>query len=98
MLNKNLPNAHYNHYLRLKLKEIMYRFDIQREKIFHTDHDSLKYLVNKPDLSGRLARWILLLQKFNIKVKFKKGKSNTLLIDGHWLSQQMVYRQLWSQD
>jgi hypothetical protein len=29
--------------------------------IFHTDHDSLKYLVNKPDLSGRIARWILLL-------------------------------------
>jgi hypothetical protein len=23
--------------------------------IFHTDHDSLKYLVNKPDLSGRIA-------------------------------------------
>ena len=29
--------------------------------VFHTDHDSLKYLVNKPDLSGRIARWILLL-------------------------------------
>jgi hypothetical protein len=29
--------------------------------IFHTDLDSLKYLVNKPDLLGRIARWILLL-------------------------------------
>ena len=29
--------------------------------IFHTDHDSLKYLVKKSDLSGRIARWILLL-------------------------------------
>ena len=29
--------------------------------VFHMDHDSLKYLVNKPDLSGRIARWILLL-------------------------------------
>ena len=27
--------------------------------VFHTDHDSLKYLVNKPDLSGGIARWIL---------------------------------------
>jgi hypothetical protein len=44
--------------------------------VFHTDHDSLKYLVNKPDLSGRLARWILLLQEFNIEVQFKKGKAN----------------------
>ena len=29
--------------------------------VFHTDHDSLKYLVNKSDLSRRIARWILLL-------------------------------------
>ena len=27
--------------------------------IFHTDHDSLKYLVNKTDPSGRIARWIM---------------------------------------
>ena len=30
--------------------------------VFHTNHDSLKYLVNKLDLSGCIARWILLLQ------------------------------------
>ena len=29
--------------------------------VFHTDHDSFKYLVNKPNLSRRIARWILLL-------------------------------------
>ena len=45
--------------------------------IFHTDHDSLKYLVNNPDLSGRIARWILLLQEFNYKVMVKSGKSNS---------------------
>ena len=45
--------------------------------IFHTDHDSLKYLVNKPDLSGRLARWILLLQEFNYRVVVKPGKTNS---------------------
>ena len=44
--------------------------------IFHTDHDSLKYLVNKPDLSGRIARWILLLQEFNYEVMVKPGKAN----------------------
>jgi hypothetical protein len=32
------------------------------KKIFHTDHDALKHLVNKPDLSGIIARWIILLQ------------------------------------
>ena len=45
--------------------------------IFHTDHDSLKYLVNKSDLSGRIARWILLLQEFNYKVVIKSEKSNS---------------------
>ena len=44
--------------------------------IFHTDHDSLKYLVNKPDLSGRIARWILLLQEFTYEVVVKVGKAN----------------------
>jgi hypothetical protein len=45
--------------------------------IFHTDHDSLKYLVNKPDLLGRIARWILLLQEFNYEVVVKSGKTNS---------------------
>jgi hypothetical protein len=45
--------------------------------IFHTDHDSLKYLVNKPDLSGRIARWILFLQEFNYEVVIKSGKANS---------------------
>ena len=44
--------------------------------IFHTDHNSLKHLVNKADLSGRVARWILLLQEFDYEVQFKPGKSN----------------------
>lgn len=44
--------------------------------IFHHDHDSLKYLANKPDLSGLIARWILLLQEFIYEVVVKSGKAN----------------------
>jgi hypothetical protein len=44
--------------------------------IFHTDHNSLKYLVNKLDLSRRIARWILLLQEFNYEVVVKSGKAS----------------------
>ena len=29
--------------------------------VFYVDHDALKYVINKPDLNGRLARWVLLL-------------------------------------
>ena len=53
--------------------------------IFHTDHDSLKYLVNKPDLSGRIARWIFLLQEFNYEVIVKPEKANA---NADYLSRQ----------
>jgi hypothetical protein len=53
--------------------------------IFHTDHDSLKYLVNKPDLSGRIARWILFLQDFNYEVVIKSDKANS---NADYLSRQ----------
>ena len=53
--------------------------------VFHMDHDSLKYLVNKPDLSGRIARWILLLQEFNYEVIVKPGKANA---NADYLSRQ----------
>ena len=53
--------------------------------VFYTDHDSLKYLVNKSDLFGRIARWILLLQEFNYEVIVKPGKANS---NADYLSRQ----------
>jgi hypothetical protein len=44
-------------------------------KIF-TDHSSLKYLVNKPMLGGRICRWLLLFQEFDFEVIVKLGKLN----------------------
>ena len=43
---------------------------------FHTDHNALKYLFNQPDLSGRIARWVLLLQEFDFEVRIKPGKAH----------------------
>jgi len=39
-------------------------------------HYLLKNLVNKANLSGRLARWVLLLAKFDYIVGFKPGKKH----------------------
>jgi transposase InsO family protein len=44
--------------------------------VFHVDHDALKYMVNKPQLSGRIARWVLLLQEFDFTVEVRPGKSH----------------------
>jgi hypothetical protein len=41
--------------------------------------------VNKPDLSGWIARWILLLQEFNYEVVIKSGKANS---NADYLSRQ----------
>ena len=49
------------------------------------DHDSLKYLVNKQDLSGMLVRWIFLLHEFFYKVKVRPGTSN---VNADYLSRQ----------
>ena len=54
----------YRHYL------------LMNKVIFFVDHMALRYLVNKPDLSGRLACWILLLTEFDYTVQYKPGKMN----------------------
>ena len=42
----------------------------------HTDHSAIRYLMKKPVVSSRLARWLLLLQEFDITIIDKLGKSN----------------------
>jgi hypothetical protein len=46
----------YRHYLLMNLV------------VFFGDHMALRYLVNKPELSGRLARWVLLFSEFDYTV------------------------------
>ena len=45
---------------------------------FYTDHATIKYLMNKPAITGRLARWLLLLQEFDITIVDKPGKANVV--------------------
>ena len=42
-----------------------------RKFTFHVDHSALLYLVNKQALTGRLARWMLLLQKFDFQIQHR---------------------------
>ncbi|CDF40830.1 unnamed protein product [Chondrus crispus] len=45
--------------------------------IVHTDHASLRWLMNVTDPSGRLIRWRLRLSEFDFEIKYKKGKANS---------------------
>ena len=41
---------------------------------FFVDHMAIRYLVNKAELTGKIARWVLLLEEFDYTVEFKPGR------------------------
>lgn len=41
-----------------------------------TDHSSLLWLMKQPDLTGRLARWVLKLQSYKFTISHRKGKDH----------------------
>ena len=46
-----------------------FRHYITGYKFFvHTDHSAIRFLINKPITNGRVTRWLLLLQEFNITI------------------------------
>jgi hypothetical protein len=40
------------------------------------DHSTLKYLVNKPMLGGRIWKWVLLFQEYDFEILVKPGRMN----------------------
>ena len=57
--------------------------------VFHVDHDALKYMVNKPQLSGRIARWVLLLQEFDFTIEVRLGKKHANADHLSWLTDSL---------
>lgn len=43
-----------------------------------TDHQPLRYLMNLKSPSGRLARWDLQIQQYDIQIEYTPGKANVL--------------------
>ena len=42
-----------------------------------TDHQAIEHVFKTPKITGRIARWSILLQNYDYTVKYKKGKLNT---------------------
>jgi hypothetical protein len=47
---------------------------------FFVDHMALVYLINKPHVSSRLAKWFLLFLEYDFKIVYKPGRSH-LMVD-----------------
>ena len=47
------------------------------------DHSAIKYLMTKKEVKLRLIRWVLLLQEFDLEIKYKKWTKN--LVANHLL-------------
>jgi hypothetical protein len=45
----------------------------------HTNHSAIHYLINNPITNGRITRWLLLLQEFDITIIDKPGKDNVVV-------------------
>lgn len=43
-----------------------------------SDHQALRWLMSLKSPIGRLARWVLALQLYNLKVTYTPGKANVL--------------------
>jgi hypothetical protein len=41
-----------------------------------TDYSTLKYLVNKPVLGGRICRWLMLFQEYDFEIIVNPGRMN----------------------
>ncbi len=76
--SKQLTNVEHN-YTTIERECLAMVFSVKKFRhyllmnfvVFFVDHMALKYIVNKPDLNGRLTHWVLLFIEFDYIVKYK---------------------------
>jgi hypothetical protein len=47
--------------------------------VFYVDHMDLVYLVNKPQVLSRIARWLLLFLEYEFIVVYKLGRTHVVV-------------------
>jgi hypothetical protein len=56
--------------------------------VFYVDHMALVYLVNKPQVYGKIARWLLLFMEYDFKFFYKLRRSHLMIDALHRLPNQ----------
>jgi hypothetical protein len=85
-ISKNMTTAELNYTVTEKeFLAVIYEINKFRHYItsystfVHTDHSTIKYLMNKPITNARVTRWLLLLQEFDITIVDRPGKENVVV-------------------
>ncbi len=47
--------------------------------VFYVNHMALIYMVNKPQVSKRIAKWLLLFFEYEFTVIYKPGRTHVLI-------------------
>jgi hypothetical protein len=84
-ISKNLTLAEKNYtvtekeFLAIVYAINKFRHYITSYSVFvHIDHSTIRYLMNKSITNGRVTRWLLLLQEFDISIIDRPGKENVV--------------------
>ena len=51
---------------------------VDSKVIVHSDHATIKYLMEKKDAKPKLIRWVLLLQEFDLHITDREGADNPI--------------------
>jgi len=86
MYSSRLFNSTEINYITTKIKALVMVYALQKfrhyllgnKSTFYVDHMALVYLVNKPQISGRLTRWLLLFLEYDFKIIYKLGGSHLM--------------------
>jgi len=85
-ISKNLSKTELNYTVTEKeLLAIVHSLNKFRDYItcyqtfVHTDHATIKYLMNKLDVNATIIRWFLLLQQFDLTIVDKPWKENVVV-------------------
>jgi hypothetical protein len=54
-------------------------FLLGKKFVFYVDHVALVYLVNKPQVSGRIIRRLLLFLEYEFIVVYKPGRTHVIV-------------------
>jgi len=54
-------------------------FSLGNKFVFYVDHMALVYLVNKPQMLGRIARWLLLFLEYEFILVYKLGRTHVVV-------------------